>query len=131
MSPRRIWLLLPALAFALTACARNRAPNAGIEGGVEGSADVRLRVENSNYFDAVIFILNGSQRTRMGMVTASSTSTFTIPRHASGTGIGIRLAADLIGTSRDIVTETISVSAGQLVDWRLTNAAGAYQLSVY
>ena len=63
----------------------------------------------------VIYVLNGSQRVRLGLANGSSTRSFTIPKYLLIGAGPIRFLADPVGGSRTPVSEEISVQPGDTV----------------
>ena len=74
-----------------------------------------LQVENRGFADMVIYAVSGSQRTRLGIATGSSTKAFTIPNTLlRGTGT-LRFLADPIGGNRTPISEELAVQPGDVV----------------
>jgi hypothetical protein len=83
--------------------------------GPRGEKTTTLRVENQNFNDMVIYVLQGSSRIRIGEVTGGGTATLRIPDSLVGNGNTLRFLADPIGGSRTPVSDTISVQPGDQV----------------
>ena len=64
-------LLLLAVLVAVGCHSRHR-------GDVEPDADITLDVINHNWLDVTVYVLHDGERTRLGLVTASSTQSFTL-----------------------------------------------------
>ncbi len=63
----------------------------------------------------VVYVINGGQRIRLGLVTGNSTNTFTIPRHLIRGAGGIQFLADPVGGNRTPVSEEMTVNPGDVV----------------
>lgn len=114
----RIRTLLVLVAVALAAgCSRNRADVA-----VDPDAPTVLVVENQAFPDMTIYVLEGSRRVRLGMVTGNSTVRFTLPRYLVRTIVPLRFQADPIGSNRAPVSDEITVVPGDEVVLRIPPA---------
>src|SRR5438093_13296244 len=58
---------------------------------------VDVEVENHNWSDVVIYLVRGTQRQRLGMVNALSSTVFTFPYRRLGSSGDARLSAHAIG----------------------------------
>ncbi len=109
-----------ATAMVVAACG---ARQAGGEGPAEREPtfEVTIEVENQNFYDARIYLLEFGSRTRLGSVPGNSTRVFRFraePRE-------VRVYVDFIG-SGDLTTTGVAVSPGdELV---LTLSANAHRL---
>jgi hypothetical protein len=74
-----------------------------------------VQVRNQGFSDMVVYVINGGQRIRLGLVTGNSTNTFTIPRHLIRGAGGIQFLADPVGGSRTPVSEEMTVNPGDVV----------------
>jgi hypothetical protein len=115
--PRRVALLLGAL-FVLGAHACSRATSAPA-GTSKRSESVPLSVDNHNWLDVVIYVVHDGQRTRLGLATASSSATFSLPLYFLGQGREVHLLGDPVGGHGSVTTETIVVQPGQSIVWTL------------
>jgi len=90
-----------------------------------------LVAENNNWQDMVIYVLNGTQRARIGSVTSMTTARFRITDSLSG-GFGqLRLVADPIGSNRAYALPIINVVPGSQVQVRLENNIATSSFAVY
>jgi hypothetical protein len=109
-------IVAAAATLLVTACA----PGAMSEGSASPEArkaeePVTVTVRNNNWSDMIVYVVRGSARSRLGMVTSLRTETFTVPRASiSGNGT-VQLYADPVGSLRGYLTEAVPVRAGQQV----------------
>lgn len=95
------------------------------------SAAVALRVESHNSSDVVIYAARGRMRQRLGMVTGTTTRTFTIPGSFAGDASGFYLVAHRVGgAGTDVSSPTVTVQPGQTVVWTLESELPRSSLSV-
>lgn len=104
---RRVFLL-GVLAFA-AACVSGR----GTRPGTEERAYVE--VQNNDFSDMTIYVVDGAQRVRLGQATGSRTTRFAIPTALIGFGRDLVFLADPIGSSRASVSERIYVTPGETI----------------
>lgn len=90
-----------------------------VEGDPSGES-VTVLVENHNWQDATVYVTGYGPRARLGTVTSMTSKRFVVPRALQGTD-GLRLEADLIGSSTRRGTGRILVSPGDEVRWTLEN----------
>lgn len=74
-----------------------------------------VEVENRRFNDMVIYVVDGSQRIRVGTATGNLTSKLRIPAHVVATGREVQFIADPIGGDRAGISEQIFVRPGQTV----------------
>lgn len=118
-----MWVCRCALLVAALGCARNRArtdpaPEAAAGEAVAGPAV--LEVENLSYLDVRIYVIQGSRNWRMGLVTATSTATFTLTPEMIGRGT-IQIYADPVGSPRRLRSEEIPIRPGETLSWAINN----------
>lgn len=95
------------------------------------STNVTLQVINHNYLDVVAYILHDGQRTRIGMVTGSTTQSFTLPRRLLGQVGEIQLYGHPIGSEDFALTEMLLVHPGQTIEWTLESVLRRSSVGVY
>jgi hypothetical protein len=108
---RRTLLVTALLGLSLTAgaCAGRRSAS------TTPQDETVLVVKNDNYLDHNIYLLQGSQRVRMGTARGLATSRFTIPRqYVFGVSV-LQFLADPIGGRLTPVSERINVAPGDEV----------------
>ena len=117
----RLGPVLAALLLAAPACfVFNRGSKAAPPPAVDvPEGEIALNVTNYNYLDVVIYVLHDGQRTRVGMVTGSSSAVFFIPVRLLGMGHELQLYGDAIGSDEYARTETLVIQPGQYIEWTL------------
>ncbi len=106
---------LPLLALLLVlACSAS--------GGEEGApapdrGPATLQVDNRNFLDMTVYVVDGGQRQRIGVARGSSTTSLTIPdRLIRGGASPLRFLCDPIGGQGLPVSEEIIVEPGDIVE---------------
>ena len=104
------------LLIALGACAgRRRGEGPAMRG------ETLLRVENQSWYDMTVYVLRGSHRVRLGTVSASSSTIFTLPRDIVGSGTPLRFLAEPVGSRRTPISDEISVFPGETIVLTIPN----------
>lgn len=93
--------------------------------------EITVEIESHNWSDIVIYLMNGNQSQRLGMVTGLSTAHFEFPYRRLSTGGNVRLRADPVGGSASYTSETLLVQPGQGVKWTLESDLSRSFLGVY
>jgi hypothetical protein len=119
MKPVVLSLAVSAVALVLSACG---AAQTGSEGSAqaEPSRDVTLEVENQNFYDARIYLLESGTRRRLGSVPGNDTRSFRFRARTAEA----RFVVDFVG-SGEFNTTSIQVSPGDHVV--LTVTASSHQ----
>ncbi len=94
-------------------------------------APTSLTVDNNHWLDVVVFVFHDGEVSRVGTVTAASSSNFFLPAWMIGQSRNIRLIADPIGASKGTGTELIHIQPGQFIEWRLESQLARSTVSVY
>ena len=118
------WLLLAGLALA---CRHQGEPT------MAPDPDRTVLVEVASHFqgDVVIYLLRGSQKERLGLVTALSNAAFTFPyRRLGSTGSSRLLAYPIAGSSAE-TSDPLNIQEGQSVKWTLEGDLSRSSLVVY
>lgn len=126
--------LLPTLASCLAvtiACARNAGPDGVDTALADPNAPIALEVENHGWADAAIYLLSGGLTRRVGLVTGSSTQSFTVPARYIGAMGEIRLQAHPIGSNGVHTTDLMTVQPGQIVRFTVENHLANSSYGVY
>jgi hypothetical protein len=129
-----IFRLLPTLAscVALTvACAHNRGPEGVETAMVDPNAPIAVEVDNHGWADAAIYLVSGGLTRRVGLVTGSSSQSFTVPASFIGTMGEIQLRAHPIGTTGSMTTDLMTVQPGQVVRFTVENHLANSSYGVY
>jgi hypothetical protein len=107
-APSKVLLLL--LLLAIPACGgQQRAPSGPLPDRTT------VRVDNRKFLDVTVYVWNGGQRVRLGLVPGTSTRTFTIPSSLIFGTSTLRFQADPIGASETPVSHEIAVREGDEV----------------
>ncbi len=126
----RALVFLAAVTGLTIGCARHQ-----VEDDAEPEEDLYaptpLTVENNNWLDVVIFVFHDGELSRVGTVTAASSSNFFLPSWMIGMSRNIRLLADPIGSDASARTETLHIQPGQFIEWRLESQLARSTVAVY
>lgn len=108
-------LLSLMLAGLILACRHKGEPS------VAPDPDTPVLVEVQNHFqgDVVIYLLRGSQRERLGMVTALGNSVYTFPYRRLGSSGSSRLLAYPIAGAESYASDPLYIQPGQSLKWTL------------
>ena len=97
------------LSLTLGACGGRPAPDTA------GTQATFLEVKNDSYLDHNIYLLQGTNRVRMGTARGLATSRFEIPRqYVFGVSV-LQFLADPIGSRVTPVSERVNVAPGDVV----------------
>ena len=124
---RRSWVAVLVIAGILGGCAR---PRHNLDDFAENTSST-LQVVNRHWGNVDVFLVRDGQRTRVGMVTATSEETFTLaPSLMRGVGT-IQLIAHAVGKNGTISSETIATRPGMQISWTLDTDLTRASLAVY
>jgi hypothetical protein len=101
----------PAVAAALVGGCQHRPP----EAPVPADAPTTLEVQNDNFSDMRIYVVRGTQRTRLGTANGKSKTTFMIPSSVLLGIARLRFEAIPIGGRVASFSEEISVNQGEVI----------------
>ena len=87
------------------------------------SGETVVQIDNQNFNDMNIYLLDEGNRVFLGAVNGLSTGTLAIPRAAGSSSFRVRLLADPIGSSIPITTPSLNVGPGQTVYWTIGTTA--------
>jgi len=79
-------------------------------------AETTVRVENRNFLDMTVYVLQNSQRIRLGMVAGLSTQVFTIPSYLVRGAGQLQFELHPIGGRGNPRTESISIRPGDEIN---------------
>ncbi len=116
------------LAMAAAGC---RSKGVETSAAPDPDAAVPVEVENHYLADIVVYLVHGSQRQRLGMVTALSTATFTFPWRRLQASGSSRLLAYPIGGPAAHLSEALYLQPGQSISWTLETDLNRSSLAVY
>jgi hypothetical protein len=127
---------MPALRAALTGLILLAALGACRSNGPDTSptpdpdTPVLVEVENHYLGDVVIYLVRGTQRERLGMVTALSTAEYSFPwRRLVGSSVNRLLAYPIAGSA--YASDPLQVQPGQSIKWTLESDLNRSSLAVY
>jgi hypothetical protein len=89
--------------------------NVDDEPEADPNAPTPLTVDNAHWLDVVIFVFHDGEMSRVGTVTAASSTNFFLP----------------IGATKGVGTELIHVQPGQFIEWRLESSLARSTVAVY
>ena len=75
-----------------------------------------VKVENRNFLDMTVYLLNASERWRLGVVRGLNSRVFTIPEDIAYTVRSIRFLADPVGSGQQPVSQEIQVTPGDEIE---------------
>ncbi len=113
---------------ATTACGSARHSK---ESPSPSDAEISLDVENHHWSDIVIYLMNGNQSQRLGMVSGVSTKNFVFPYRQIATGGRVRLRAHPVGGQGSFTSEDVVIQSGQGIKWMLESDLKRSTLTVY
>ena len=123
--------LVAALALAGSGCAGHRNVEDDAAPEADPLAPTPLTVDNNHWLDIVVFVFHDGELSRVGTVTAASSTDFFLPTWMIGQSRNIRLLADPIGSNDAVGTETIHIQPGQFIEWRLESQLARSTVAVY
>lgn len=100
----------------LSACGASRSNVASSP--APSSNGIPVLIDNQNYSDMDIYLLQGGQPVLVGQASGLSKTTLTIRNVVLGSG-RLRLLAQPIGATRPIRTQTLIVPPGESVFWTI------------
>jgi len=110
--------MLALVTIDASACASRGAPVGSGVPSMAQEAEQMVTVQNDNWLDVVVYVVNGSARARIGTVGGLSRATFRVKGGLMSTSPA-RLLIDPIGTSRGYLTDAITVMPGQQIELRV------------
>jgi hypothetical protein len=93
-------------------------------------SEIMLEVENHHWNDVVVYLMNGNQSQRLGMVTGVSTDRFSFPYRHIASGGRLRLRAHPIGGD-SFTSEDVVIQPGQSVKWTLESDLRRSSLAIF
>ena len=96
-----------------------------------GDPEILLEVENHHWSDIVIYLMNGTQSQRLGIISGVSTKNFVFPYRQIATGGRVRLRAHPVGGQGSFTSEDVVIQSGQGIKWTLESDLKRSTLTVY
>jgi hypothetical protein len=127
MTRRDVRPVIALLLVVLLACSSRQAAD---EPAPSDDVEVAVEIENHNWSDVVIFLVRGSQRFRLGVVSSLGTSAFSVPFRQVRGGASTLLAHP-IGGARDVTSDQLHLQPGQMIHWTLEADLSRSSLGVY
>jgi hypothetical protein len=109
--------LLIGLLLAGTGCGTNKADTSPAP--ESSSAALPVQIDNQNFNDMNIYLVNAGQRFLLGQAGGLTRTTLTISEGLAPMDGRLRLEADPIGASPPVFTPVLVVSPGQTVYWTI------------
>lgn len=122
----RYWLAGLLVVGLVAGCGRKH-----VSQQLEENVDSTVHVENHHWGDVDVFLIHDGQRTRLGMVTATTDQTFTIRSRLVGSASQLQLEAHAIGMPGVLDSETMAYRAGMQINWTLEANLSRATLSIY
>ncbi|HEX2251094.1 MAG TPA: hypothetical protein VHH32_12160 [Gemmatimonadales bacterium] len=99
--------------------------------GPSSNAEIPLEVESHHWSDIVIYLMDGSQSQRLGMVAGLSTKNFVFPYRRLTSGGKLRLRAYPVGGQGSFTSEDLLIQPGQWIKWTLESDLSRSSLAVF
>ena len=95
------------------------------------NAKVTIQIDNGNWLDVRIYaVRNGNIYDRVGTVRSFSSREFELPRWVTATDGLLQLVVVPIGSRQRYRAPPVMVSAGDVIEWKLTNNLRHSSISV-
>jgi hypothetical protein len=128
MRARRILGLALLVALTVASCRKREAETAP---GPDPNTSVPVEIENHYMGDVTIYLVRGSMRQRLGMVTALGTAEYSFPwRWLSQSGSSRLMAYPMAG-ARAHLSEPLILQPGQWIKWTLQADLDRSSMAVY
>ena len=109
-------MLTVLVAVGTNACARRASSDFD---QIDPNTPITVSVTNDNPQDMTVYVSDGSDRVRLGLVTTGQTQTFTVPTTAARPGSDFQVLVHPIGGGGDFSTGRMPVSPGDNVEVRI------------
>jgi len=117
------------LLLASGACARHSAESGDV--AYRSRSEISLVVENHHWNDVVVSVVHDGVSERVGLATATKTSTFFFPSRRLGSSGLIQLRGHAVGAPDDHTTEAFLIQPGQEVQWTLESDLAHSSVAVH
>ena len=94
-------------------------------------ADITLQIVNHHWLDVTVYVIHDGERTRVGLVTASSTQSFALSPRLLGQSHEVWLLGNAVGSRATARTEVLIVRPGQRIEWTLETDLRRSSVGVY
>ena len=108
---------LIALLVLLSACGASRSAPAG--GPEPTSNEISVQIDNQNFSDMDVYLVNSGQRLLIGQAIGLNMTTLFIPASATRADGQVRLLASPLGASSPVATPLLIVPPGQAIFWNI------------
>ena len=92
---------------------------------------VTVQVESHHWSDIVVYLMNGTQSQRLGLVAGLSSAEFVFPYRQVATGGKVRLRAQPVGGQGSFTSEDVVIQSGQGLKWTLESNLRRSSLAVF
>jgi len=93
--------------------------DASADSVADGRDPIRVEIDNQNYSDMDVYLLDRGTRVLIGSVTGLTQATLMLPKGANSTDGRVQLQADPIGAVTPIRTPQLLVAPGEKVYWTI------------
>ena len=108
------FVLASSLALAIGGCHNSKSSEPAPE-----QPKTMLHVTNSEFLDAVVYVIDHGQRVRLGIASSNRTTTFEIPKHLLFAATSLSFVLDPIGAPARPSTGEIVIDPGDDLELRL------------
>ena len=123
----RNWLAVLVVVGLVAGCAHHGRVNDDYQGNVDST----VHIANHHWGDVDVFLLHDGQRTRLGMVTATTEQTFVLKSRLVGSAAQMQLEAHAIGMTGVLDSEQMAYRPGMQINWTLESNLSRATLSIY
>lgn len=92
-----------------------------ISASERGLTGATIEIQNNSWRDVRVFLVRGSNRRRLGLITSLGRREYVLQHSEIGFGTDVRLVADPVGGAPDHVSQTIRMVPGIVIQWNLHN----------
>jgi hypothetical protein len=97
----------------------------------QSNSEIALEVESHHWSDIVVYLMNGTQSERLGMVNGLSNKQFVFPFRKLTAGGKARLRAYAVGGAGSVTSEDLLVQPGQWIKWTLESDLRRSSLAIH
>jgi hypothetical protein len=124
-------IVMAAAALLLAGCAPSAMGGAPGDTPQRESAPSTVTVDNRNWLDVTVYVMQGTSRIRLGMVTGMNSATFRLPRTLAAHPGQVRLLADPVGSNRAYLSDAVQIRPGQRVGLEVGSNLNVSFISVW